>query len=148
MLILSSHRRHGIRQGILLPCLNGNLHRVKSDLEQLENQQQLPIPLQPLATVVASKGHADILQLCLDKGAVVDVDLDRALQNGLDGPGTLDVLYVANWRDLQHSRSAVNTLVSDSVKRDVRVLTWLLAYGARVSRETVKHAARFKTPHA
>ena len=57
------------------------------------------IPLQLLATLAASHGHAASLQLCLDKGAVVDVDLDGAARAGVNGPGMLHVLLAATWRD-------------------------------------------------
>lgn len=46
-----------------------NLDQVRSELEQLE-EQSLPVPILPLATLEAAKGHFQILPLCLKKDAL------------------------------------------------------------------------------
>ena len=102
--------------------------------------------MQPLATLAASKGHAEILQLCLEKGAVFDVNLDKASYYGAEYPPMLNVLLAANWRGLPNSKSTLNDLVRRSASKDVSMLTWLLDHGAKVSRETIKQAAMMGTP--
>jgi hypothetical protein len=86
------------------------------------------------------------LQFCLEKGAVFDVNLDKAAYYGAEHPSMLDVLLAANWRDLQHSKSTRNSLVRLSASKDVKMLIWLLDHGAKVSRETIKKAAMMGTP--
>ena len=115
-------------------------------MEQLQEQQSFPDLLQPLATLAASKGHAEILQFCLDKGAVFDINLDHAAYYGSGNPTMLDVLLAANWRNLQHSKSTRNDLVRLAASKDVKMLIWLLDHGAKVSRETIKLAGMAKTP--
>ena len=58
----------------------------------------------------------------------------------------LYVLLVVNWRNMQHSKSTRNHLVKLSASRDVKMLTWLLNHGAKVSRQTIKQAALRGTP--
>jgi hypothetical protein len=65
-------------------------------LEELLEDLRLSNPLQPLAALAASEGHAEILQLCLDKGAVFDRDLDAAVEQGLQDTAMLEVLWNAN----------------------------------------------------
>jgi hypothetical protein len=127
-------------------CLTGSLPEVRLVVEQLEEQQSVPVPLQPLATLAASKGHAQILQFCLDKGVVFDINLDRAAYRGAANPAMLDVLLEANWQNLQHSKSTRNSLVRDAASQDVKMLIWLLDHGAKVSRETIKQAGKVGTP--
>ena len=57
-----------------------------------------------------------------------------------------DVLLAANWRDLPHSKSTLNSLVRRAASKDVSMLTCLLDHGAKVSRETIKQAAMAGTP--
>jgi Ankyrin repeats (3 copies) len=126
-------------------CLTGSLDQVRLDVKQLE-EQPAPVLLQPLATLAASKGHAEILQFCLDKGAVFDIHLDRAAYDGASNPVMLDTLLAANWQNLQHSKSTRNDLVRCAASKDVKMLIWLLDHGAKVSRETIKLAGLARTP--
>ena len=126
-------------------CLTGNLDQVRLDVKQLE-EQSAPVLLQPLATLAASKGQAEILQFCLDKGAVFDIHLDRAAYDGASNPVMLDTLLAANWQNLQHSKSTRNSLVTRAASEDVKMLIWLLDHGAKVSRETIKSAGMRRTP--
>ena len=102
-------------------CLTGSLDQVRLDVKQLE-EQPAPVLLQPLATLAASKGHAEILQFCLDKGAVFDVHLDHAAYDGASNPVMLDTLLAANWQNLQHSKSTRNDLVRCAASKDVKML--------------------------
>jgi len=65
-------------QELFCSCLTGNLDQVRSSLKQLV--EPLQIPLQPLATLAARKGHTEILKFCLDEGAIVDANLKRAVE--------------------------------------------------------------------
>jgi hypothetical protein len=58
----------------------------------------------------------------LDKGAVFDVNLDKAAYDGAEYPSMLDVLLAANWRDLQKSKSTLNSLVGLPASKDVKML--------------------------
>jgi hypothetical protein len=100
------------------------------------------IPLQPLATLAAYKGHAEILRLCLDEGAIFDGHLDAATAHGLlysdRDPTMLDTLWAENWRDMQHSQEALDKLVVRSVaRRDDTMLNWLLDHGARINSDAI-----------
>jgi len=53
----------------------------------------------------------------------------------------LYALLVVNWRNKQHSKSTRNHLVKLSGSRDVKMSTWLLNHGAKVSCQTIKQAA-------
>jgi len=55
-------------------------------------QHPVPSPLQPLAVLAARKGHAEILQFCLDKGAVLDWNLERSTQFGANSPAMNSIL--------------------------------------------------------
>jgi hypothetical protein len=88
------------------------------------------------------------LQLCLEKGAVFDGDLDEVAEAGAENPAMLNILLAVNWRNMQHSQPTHNHFVRFSASRDVKMLTWLLNHGAKVSRETIKPAALSGTPVA
>lgn len=51
-------------------------------------------PLQPLAVFAARKGHAEILQFCLDKGAVFDWNLERSIHFGAKSPAMDNILSI------------------------------------------------------
>jgi hypothetical protein len=93
-------------------CIAGSVHQVRLDIEKLAEQQPFPVPLQPLATLAASKRHAEILQFCLEKGALFDANLDKAAYYGAEHPSMPDVLLAANWQNLQHSKSTLSSLVT------------------------------------
>jgi hypothetical protein len=66
-------------------CLKGDFEQVKNSLDGLLKQGgPVPVPLTPLAVLAASKGHVEILRLCLNNGAKCTTDLDRAVQNQSD----------------------------------------------------------------
>jgi hypothetical protein len=55
-------------------------------------QHPVSSPLQPLAVLAARKGHAEILQFCLDKGAVFDWNLERSTLFGANSPAMKNIL--------------------------------------------------------
>ena len=107
--------------------------------------QSIPVPLQPLATLAAATGHAGVLRICLDSGAVFDSDLDNASSRGVESPAMLEILWSVDWRDMQRSKSLLKSLVTRSLSRDAAMLTWLLDRGAQVTQDTVKTAAFLPT---
>jgi len=56
-------------------------------------QHSVSSPLQPLAVLAARKGHAEILQFCLDKGAVFDWNLERSTHFGANIPAMNNILF-------------------------------------------------------
>jgi hypothetical protein len=55
-------------------------------------QHPVSSPLQPLAVLAARKGRAEILQFCLDKGAVFDWNLERSTLFGANSPAMQSIL--------------------------------------------------------
>lgn len=100
-------------------------------------------PLQPLATLAALKGHGEILQLCLEEGAIFDINLDKAAKFGAPThPAMLNTLLAVNWRDIQHSQEALDELVWVSLSSsDVTMLTWVLEHGGQVTTDTARLAS-------
>jgi hypothetical protein len=82
---------------ILKSRLSNNLPLLKSHLAELPSS--LPSLIQPLATLAATRGHASILQFCLDSGAAFDDHLNRAAEMGSDYPEVLEVLKAAGWKN-------------------------------------------------
>lgn len=123
-------------------CIRGDVSQVKRSLKQMVEENSPRIPLQPLATLAAYKGHIEILRLCLDEGAIFDRYLDSATVHGLlyspRDPTALDTLWAANWRDMQHSQKALDELVRGSAARsDDAMLNWLLDHGARINSDAI-----------
>jgi len=123
-------------------CMRGDVGQVKPILKQMVDENSPRIPLQPLATLAAYEGHAEILRLCLDEGAIFDRYLDKATFHGLlyspRDPTMLDTLWAVNWRDMQHSQKALDDLVTRSVARsDDTMLNWLLDHGARINSDAI-----------
>jgi hypothetical protein len=110
---------------------------MKATLEKIE-QQSLRIPIQPLATMAARARNAEILQFCLDRGAIFDQYLDLTAKQGAVTPAMLDVLFRANWRNIQASQEVMNQLIGTAVGQDIHMLNWLLAHGACVKPEVVR----------
>lgn len=91
------------------------------------------MPLQPLATLAAFKGQGEILQLCLDNGVTFDKHLDRAAQLGASTSMMLNILFAANWRNIQHSQKSLDQVATHSIiGNNVETLSWALDHGARV----------------
>jgi len=109
---------------------------MKATLEKIK-QQSLRIPIQPLATMAARASNAEILQFCLDRGAIFDQYLDLTAKQGAITPAMLDVLFRANWRNIQGSQEVMNQLIERAVGQDTHMLNWLLAHGACVKPEEV-----------
>jgi hypothetical protein len=123
-------------------CLRGDVSQVKLILKQMVEEKSPRIPLQPLATLAAHEGHAEILRLCLDEGATFDRYLDWATSHGLlyspRDPTMLDTLWEVNWRDMQHSQKALDDLVTRCVTRsDDTMLNWLLDHGAWINSDAI-----------
>ncbi|KAI9765324.1 MAG: hypothetical protein M1839_005524 [Geoglossum umbratile] len=71
---------------------------LKTDYEPLESDS-LPSLIQPIATLSAIRGHASILQFCLDNGAAFDDYLNGAAEMGSSKyPEVLEVLKAAGWK--------------------------------------------------
>ena len=77
---------------LLEDCIANNVDQIKRDLPKLMEQHPVSSPLQPLAVLAARKGHAEILQFCLDKGAVFDWNLERSTHFGADSPAMKKIL--------------------------------------------------------
>ena len=127
-------------------CIRGDVSQVKLSLKQMVEENSPRIPLQPLATLAAYKGHAEILRLCLDEGAIFDKYLDKATSHGLlyspRDPTMPDTLWAVNWRDMQHSQKVLDELVIRSVARsDDTLLNWLLDHGARINSDAIRIAS-------
>jgi hypothetical protein len=58
----------------------------------------------------------------------------------------LYMLLVVNWRNMQHSKSTRDHLAKLSTSRDVKMLTWPLNHGAKVSCQTIKQETLRGTP--
>jgi hypothetical protein len=78
---------------LLEDCIANNVDQIKRDLPKLMEQHPVSSPLQPLAVLAARKGHAEILQFCLDKGAVFDWNLERSICFGGDSPAMNKILF-------------------------------------------------------
>lgn len=95
-----------ILEQVFYSCLNGDLDGVKSNLIELRKQDLLGAPIQPLAALAAWKGHAKILQFCLDAGAVCDTNLENAARLGGEHyPAVLEVLCAASWEIVDHAEA-------------------------------------------
>jgi hypothetical protein len=82
---------------LLQSCISNNLPLLKSQLADLPSS--LPSLIQPIATLSAIRGHASILQFCLDNGAAFDDYLDGAAEIGSSKyPEVLEVLKAAGWK--------------------------------------------------
>lgn len=57
----------------------GSVEQVKS-IKQMQKVASRQVLLRPLSALSAFRGHAEILKLCLDKGATFDVKFDGAVQ--------------------------------------------------------------------
>lgn len=86
-------------------CLTGRSTHFSHHLETLE-KVHVALLLQPLATLAAEKGHANILQTCLNTGAKFNDLLDRAVEIGFGmSPDMLTVLANVEWRNIQKVRN-------------------------------------------
>jgi len=90
--------------------LLANTEQVRVGLEHMSREPALPHIVQPLATLATYKGHAEILQLCVDKGVVFDRRLDAGIRAGTTHPAMLEVIWRANWQDIQNSQHTMNLL--------------------------------------
>ena len=73
--------------------LLANTEQVRAGLEHMSREPALPHILQPLAKLAASKCHAEILQLCVDKGIIFDQHLDAGIRAGTTQPAMLEVIW-------------------------------------------------------
>lgn len=126
-------------EDILHCCSIGSFEEMKATFEKIE-QQSLRIPIQPLATMAALASNAEILQFCLDRGAIFDQYLNLTAKQGAITPAMLDVLFRANWRNIQSSQEVMNQLIERAVRQDIHMLNWLLAHGACIRPEDVRKA--------
>jgi ankyrin repeat protein len=122
-------------------CAAGNLEKTRVGLNELRYQRKQPDPIQPLAALAAQRGHSDILKLCLDEGAVFDVHLEEAALSGSRTAAMLDVLWDANWRDIQHNKRVIRGLLSRSIYQKVGVLKWLIDHGGELELGMFEQAA-------
>ncbi len=90
---------------LLEDCIANNVDQIKLDLPKLMEQHPVSSPLQPLAVLAARKGHAEILQFCLDKGAVFDWNLERSTHFGANSPA-MDNILSAEKQKLPRGTSA------------------------------------------
>ena len=74
-------------------------------------------------------------------GAVLDVHLDKAAYRCLKTAAMLNVLWNANWRDIQHNRRVIGELLWRSIYQEVGVLKWLIDHGGELELVMFKQAA-------
>lgn len=93
---------------LFMTCFEGRSNKFKSDLRALRKQSEKPDPLQPAACLAAQKRRFDILQTCVEEGAVFDRFLTRACEIGASGNvQVFPLLLKGNWADIQHSDEAI-----------------------------------------
>jgi hypothetical protein len=110
--------------------------------ETLRDEDTMPTPIQPLATLAAVRCRADILEYCIENGAVFDYIMDWAAGYGARDPKILDVLYNANWKDMQNSKDQINKLLDGSLRKGHNSMDWLLDHGGKFDADDLKSSAR------
>lgn len=115
---------------------------MKTIFSQLGSNAERPIvPLQAIATFAALHSDAQVLRLCLQMGASIhDRNTSIALEYAARGPALLEVLYEYDWRDMRTSALAFNRLLEWSLHTGPEELNWFLVHGARIDKETIRHA--------
>jgi hypothetical protein len=107
-------------ESLFKACLVDNISEVKSYLAVLSESNNNHVLLPPLGTLAAEKGHAAILQMCLEQGLTFDQQLDRAIEIGFyRSSDMVHVLEAAQWRDIQNaqgSQQAIDEIVRPSLK--------------------------------
>ena len=91
------------------------------DLPKLVEQHPVSPPLQPLAVLAARKGNGEILQFCLEKGAVFDWNLERSTHFGANSPAMNNILF-AEKQKLSGGTSAKSDSKWNSLRRGYRKL--------------------------
>jgi hypothetical protein len=122
-------------------CAAGNIEKTRVGLNELRYQREQPDPIQPLAALAAQRGYSDILKLCLDQGVVFDVYLEKAAYSGAETVAMLNVLWNANWRDIQHNKKVTRELLRRSIYQEVGILKWLIDHGGELELDMFKRAA-------
>lgn len=122
-------------------ALKDDAQAVRTIASQLGHNAGQPIPLQAIATFAALHNDAEVLRFCVQMGASLD---DRntsiALEYATRSPALLDVLYEYDWRDMRTSKLAFNRLLEWSLHTGPEELSWFLNHGAKVDKDTIRHA--------
>ncbi|CAK4034965.1 uncharacterized protein RCC_09715 [Lecanosticta acicola] len=123
-------------------ALKDDAKAVKTIVSQLASDASgQPIPLQAIATFAALHSDAEVLRFCLQMGATLsDRNTSVALEYAARGPALLHVLYEYDWRDMRTSTLAFNRLLEWSLHTGPEELNWFLIHGARIDKETIRHA--------
>lgn len=125
--------------------MNGAPRAVSADLDALQQTKPTAMPevMQVTAVLAAERGQAEILQFCLDNGAIFEWHLDEAaLKGALNSSRILDVLWSSNWRNIQTSQNALDDLLSQSLWVDNEIMMdWLFEHGAKVAPSVARKAA-------
>jgi len=107
-------------EALFKSCLNNQKDDVTTIVQRLDEMGQFHPLCQPLATLAAEKGHAHILEICLDKGANFEPVLERAVELGFDkSPDMLSILSARKWRNIQDAngdKEQVNYIVRPWLK--------------------------------
>jgi hypothetical protein len=122
-------------------CAAGNLEQTSIALTKLRYHGTKPEPMQPLAALAGQKGYSDILRYCLDEGAVFDEHVDKAAYRGAETPAMLNILWDANWRDMQQNRRVIGELLWRSIYQEVGVMKWLIDHGGELELGMIETAA-------
>jgi hypothetical protein len=134
-------------ESLFQSCSTGDLDIIDQQFSELQNNTQLQRSLlQPLATLATEKGHAQVLQFFLDKGASFDRYVDEAVSSGYREGGIelFEILHAQNWKNIKRSSRALAKFANQEVTaEDDTLLKWLVEHGAKVSRNAVKEAARY-----
>jgi hypothetical protein len=127
---------------IFLGCIHGESIKVLDMFKIIEQDDTLPTPHQPLAVLVAMNGQGRILEHCIQTGASFDSNFDWAAAVGANDATMLDVLYSANWKDMQNSQAPFNKLMPLALKKGRNTLDWLLEHGGQIELGQLQGSAR------
>jgi hypothetical protein len=121
-------------------CAQGDLEQFASILEELSSRKSLLLP--PMILLAATRRHDDIFRYCMPLATGAGAQLTLAVHLMVfHNPEILDFLLEINWENIQNSPKALNrSLIYKSLRphdgKELQVLRWLLAHGAKIpSRE-------------
>jgi hypothetical protein len=124
-------------------CLTGDVEAIKNTYEELQHPEQVPF-LPALATLAVQRKQARVLEFCFEKGVVADQYLSAAVKMNHD-VGIFEVLYAANWKQMQESPRVLESMARELIQRKgtSEELEWFLDRGAVIRGATVQKVASF-----
>lgn len=115
------------------------LEDVKSLYQRLKKDSH-QVPLQPMAAAASLQGKADVFKYCLQEGAVIDAEVDKASAIG-SNVDMLKVLIEAKWRNVKSDQNALDKLLISSIGKGQQQVAFLLDQGARIKPRTFSRAS-------